>query len=132
MALPKYAITREFPDLSFDEAKERTIEALSEEGFGILAEIDVQDTLKKKLDVDFRRYTILGACNPPLAHQALQNELHLGLLLPCNVVVMEREGGGAVVSAVRPTDMFNIVDNPQMAPVARDVELMMKRVIQNL
>lgn len=132
MALPKYAITREFPDLSFEEAMERTIEALSEEGFGILAEIDVQDTLKKKLDVDFRRYTILGACNPPLAHQALQNELHLGLLLPCNVVVMEREGGGAVVSAVRPTDMFNIVDNPQMAPVARDVELMMKRVIQNL
>ncbi len=132
MALPKYGITREFPDADFDEILDRTVEALSGEGFGVLTEIDVKETLKKKLDVEFRAYRILGACNPPLAHQALQNELYLGLLLPCNVIVMERNGGGSVVSAVRPTEMFNIVDNPQMAPVARDVELMMKRVIQNI
>ncbi|MFO7767691.1 MAG: DUF302 domain-containing protein [bacterium] len=132
MALPKYGITRELPDVSFEEAMERTVEALSEEGFGVLTEIDVKETLKEKLDVEFRQYRILGACNPPLAYQALQNELHLGLLLPCNVIVMEREGGGSVVSAVRPTEMFNIVDNPQMAPVARDVERMMTKVIQDL
>ena len=132
MALPKYGITRELPDVSFEDALERTTEALSEEGFGVLSEIDVQETLKKKLDVDFRKYRILGACNPPLAHQALQGELYLGLLLPCNVIVMERKEGGSVVSAVRPTEMFNIVDNPQMAQLARDVQKKLDRVMDSL
>lgn len=91
--------------------------ALKEEGFGVLTEIDVKDTMKKKIDVDFRKYTILGACNPQLAHLALNAELEIGLLLPCNVIVYE-EGDGSVVSIVDPVSMMQMADADALAPVA--------------
>jgi len=103
--------------LSYPEAVERVIAALKEQGFGVLTEIDVKATLKQKLDVDFRRYVILGACNPPLAHQALQTNLDVGLLLPCNVIVYE-EGPGSVVSIVDPVAMLRVLEDPAVLPVA--------------
>ncbi len=132
MDAPAYGLTRELPDVAYEQAVDRVVEALASEGFGVLTEIDVKDTLKKKLDVDFRKYVILGACNPPLAHQALQAELFMGLLLPCNVVVMEREGGGSVVSLIQPTEMFRIVENPDVAPVASEVSTRLERVLESI
>ena len=106
---------------SMDEAVAAVTEGLATEGFGVLTEIDVKATLKKKIDVDFRRYVILGACNPPLAHQALGAEPLLGLLLPCNLVVMEREEGGSIVAALKPTAAFELVDKEPVR-VVLDVE----------
>jgi uncharacterized protein (DUF302 family) len=117
--------------LPFDQAVERTVEALKAEGFGVLTEIDVQATLKRKLDADFRPYRILGACNPPFAHQALLAERHLGILLPCNVVV-QQAGGGTEVSAVDPTVAMEAVDNPALEEVARAVSAKLRRVINSL
>jgi uncharacterized protein (DUF302 family) len=108
------AATTESP---FEEAVERVREELRSEGFGVLCEIDVQATLKEKLGVGGEPYLILGACNPPLAHQALTAEPDLGVLLPCNVVVYRR-GGETHISAVDPARMLSIVDNPELAPVA--------------
>ena len=132
MDTPTYGLTRELPDVPYDQAVERVTEALASEGFGVLTEIDVQETLKKKLDVEFRKYAILGACNPPLAHRALQAELLMGLLLPCNVVVMEGDGGGSVVSLIQPVEMFRIVDNPEVAPIADEVGARLERVLEKL
>lgn len=129
---PEYVLERELPDLDYDTAVDTVTAALAEEGFGVLTEIDVKATLKKKLDVDFRRYVILGACNPKLAHRALQEETHLGALLPCNVIVMERDGGGSVVFAFRPSKGFEVVDNPAMEPIADEVEARIGRVLDNL
>ncbi len=117
--------------LSFDEAVEKTINALKEEGFGILTDIDVKKTLKEKLDVDFKRYRILGACNPPRALKALEGEEEIGLLLPCNVIVYEKDDG-TIVSAIRPSVAFSIVDNQDLAPIADEVEEILKRVIDGL
>ena len=128
----RYALVKDLPEMGYDEAVERTTELLAEEGFGILTEIDVKATLKKKLDLDFRRYVILGACNPKLAHQALSGEPLLGVLLPCNVVVMDREGGGVTVAAFKPTAGFSLVDNPEVAPIAEQVEEKMRRVLDAL
>ncbi len=97
----------------------------------MLTEIDVQATLKKKLDVDFRRYAILGACNPPLAHQSLQAEIEIGLLLPCNVIVYE-ENGGCVVSILHPIAMMSVIDNPDLEPVAEEARTRLERVIKAL
>jgi uncharacterized protein (DUF302 family) len=105
--------------IPYDEAVLRTRAALKEQGFGVLTEIDVHATLKAKLNADFRRYIILGACNPPLAHRALSNALDAGLLLPCNVIVYE-EGDGAVVSALNPTMMADFFPNDPMKDVARE------------
>ena len=116
-------------DVSFDEALSKVPEALKTEGFGVLTEIDVKQTLKKKLDVDFRRYTILGACNPPLAHKALQNDLFLGLLLPCNVVVYEDDNGKVAVSFINPKEMFKVVDNPDVQGIAEEVDAKMRRAL---
>ena len=116
-------------DVSFDEALSKVPEALKTEGFGVLTEIDVKQTLKKKLDVDFRRYTILGACNPPLAHTALQNDLFLGLLLPCNVVVYEDDSGKVAVSFINPKEMFKVVDNPDVQGIAEEVDAKMRRAL---
>jgi len=118
--------------MDYDVAVERTTELLTEEGFGVLTEIDVKATFEKKLDLDFKRYVILGACNPELAHQALTGEPILGVLLPCNVVVMDREGGGVIVAAFKPTAGFSLVDNPEVAPIAEQVEERMRRVLDRL
>jgi len=118
-------------DMSYEAAVERTKAALKEEGFGVLTEIDVKATLKEKLDADFRKYVILGACNPSLAHQALNTELEIGLLLPCNVIVHE-EDGGSVVSIVDPIAMLGVVENPDLEPVAQEARTRLQRVVEAL
>lgn len=118
-------------DRPFDEVMARTKAALKEEGFGVLSEIDVQATLKEKIGADFERYVILGACNPHLAHRALQAEHELGLLLPCNVIVHEHAGGMAV-AIVDPDAMLGVVDNPVLAEVAVEAKARLQRVIQRL
>lgn len=129
---PSYGLTRELPNLAYETAIERTIEALKTEGFGILTRIDVNDVFKARLDIDFRKYVILGACNPKLAHQALTAEPWIGLLLPCNVVVTEADGGGSLVSIASPKTMFSIVPNPAAAPLASDVEQRLTRVLERI
>ncbi len=119
-------------DLPFDEAVERTREALKAEGFGVLSTTDVRQTMKEKLDVDFEPYVILGACNPQLAHRALAAEHELGLLLPCNVIVHEHEGKGAV-SIVDPAQMLGVVgENPELAAVAQEAGERLRRVVTAL
>ncbi len=115
----------------FEEAITRVTEALKQEGFGILTEIDVQETLKKKLNVDFRRYKILGACNPPFAHQALQAEEYIGTMLPCNVIVQEK-AGGVEVAAVDPVASMAAVRNEQLGLIAGEVRRKLEKVIQNV
>jgi uncharacterized protein (DUF302 family) len=115
-------------DLPYEEAVARATAALQQEGFGVLTEIDVQATLKKKLDVDFRRYLILGACNPHLAHRGLIAEKELGLLLPCNVIVYEDEPGRSVISIVDPLAMLGVVDNPALREVADEAAARLQRV----
>ncbi|MFC1974789.1 DUF302 domain-containing protein [Chloroflexota bacterium] len=119
-------------NVSYEEAIEKTTVALKEEGFGVLTEIDVKATLKKKLDADFQRYMILGACNPPLAYQALQNELEIGLLLPCNVIVYETEPGQSVVSVVNPMAMLGVVENEALQKVADEAQARLTRVVDKL
>ena len=120
-------------NMPYDQALAKTTAALKAEGFGVLTEIDVKATMKKRLDADFRRYVILGACNPPLAHQALSSELELGLLLPCNVIVYENDEGGSVVSAMDPQVVIgSVVKNPAMETVAREVTARLHRVIDSL
>ena len=118
-------------DLSFTEAVERAREALKSEGFGVLCEIDIKEKLKEKLGVDFRNYVILGACNPPLAYQTLQEELGIGLLLPCNVVVYEQDGR-SVVAAIDAVKMLSVVGNPKLEATASQVNEMLRRVIDSL
>ena len=117
---------------SYEETIPRVTDALKQEGFGILTQIDVKDMLKKKLDVDFPKYIILGACNPPLAHQALSAETEIGLLLPCNVIVYEGKDGRTVVAAQDPDAALGIVGNPAIAPIAKDARERLVRVIKSL
>lgn len=119
-------------NLSFDEAIEKTTAVLKEEGFGVLTEIDIKETLKKKLDVNFRNYRILGACNPPNAYKALQAEGHIGLMLPCNVIVQEHEDGKVEVSAVDPVASMQAIENNELGEVADTVRGMLKKVIDRL
>ena len=119
-------------NLSFDDAIEKVTDQLKEEGFGILTEIDVKQTLKKKLDADFRNYRILGACNPPLAHQALQKERMIGTMLPCNVIVQEAEDGGVEIAAVDPVASMSAVENKELEGVAEEVRNRLKKVIDSL
>jgi len=119
-------------EIPYEEALPRVVEALQQEGFGVLTEIDVKATLKKKLDADFRKYKILGACNPHLAHRALQAELELGLLLPCNVIVYEADGGQTVVTAVDPLVMMNMTQNNDLQEIAEEANAKLKRALQNL
>jgi uncharacterized protein (DUF302 family) len=126
----EYGFTVHLP-VPYEQAIEQATAALKEQGFGILTEIDVQATMKKKLDVDFGRYVILGACNPPLAYRALQAEPEIGLLLPCNVIVYA-EGDGSVVSIVDPLSMLGIVHNPEVTPVADEARARLQKVIDRL
>ena len=119
-------------ELPYEEAVEKVTAALKEEGFGVLTEIDVRATLKKKLDVDFPRYIILGACNPPLAHRALQEEHEIGALLPCNVIVYDDEAGGSVVSAVDPHAMLGVVQKEELNAVADEVAERLQRALNTL
>ena len=116
----------------FDEAIETVTAALAQKGFGVLTSIDVSATLKKKLDVEFPPYTILGACNPKLAHKALSAENKIGTMLPCNVVVQQLEDGRIEVSAVDPAASMQAIDNPALAAIAGDVRDMLKAVIAGL
>jgi len=116
----------------FEEALERIPEALKSEGFGVLTEIDVKQTLKKKIDVDFRRYRILGACNPPLAHKALLTNLDAGLMLPCNVVVYEGDDGKATILAIDPTLTVAAQQDPAIREIATAVRDKLGRVVDSL
>mgnify|MGYP000639042556 FL=1 len=119
-------------DTSFEDAIEKVTADLKEEGFGILTEIDVKETLKKKLDVDFKKYKILGACNPGFAHQALQHEDKIGTMLPCNVIVEEHEDGSVEVSAVNPIASMQAVSNEKLSDIAGEVRDRLEKVIQAL
>ena len=118
-------------DCSFDEAISKVTEAVGEEGFGVLTEIDVQGTLKKKLDVEFSRYRILGACNPKSAYAALQAEREIGLLLPCNVIVYD-EGGKSMVSILDPLSIFSLVGREAVKPLAEEVKAKLLKVLERL
>lgn len=119
-------------NLPYEQAVQKTTDALKAEGFGVLSQIDMQATLKQKLDVDFRRYVILGACNPPLAHRALSANLDVGLLLPCNVTVYE-EGNGSVVTAIDPVEMLGVLKEDSVAhEVAVEARARLRRVIASL
>jgi uncharacterized protein (DUF302 family) len=115
--------------MSYDDTVEKVTSELKKEGFGVLTSIDVRDTLKKKIDVDFKKYIILGACNPTLAHKALQSEEELGLLLPCNVLVYERERE-TVVSVFNPLIMTEIIENNNLTPIATEVKERLERVLK--
>ncbi len=119
-------------ELSMDAAIAKVTEALKKEGFGVLTEIDVQKTLKAKIDVDFRPYRILGACNPGFAHQALLAEDKIGTMLPCNVIVQEHAPGTVEVSAIDPMESMKAVENPALGGVATQVQSRLKRVIESL
>jgi uncharacterized protein (DUF302 family) len=119
-------------DITFDGAIERVTDALASQGFGVLTTIDVKATMKKKLDIDFRPYTILGACNPQFAHKALEAEDKIGTMLPCNVIVQDIGGGHVEVSAVDPAASMAAVDNPALGAIAGEVRDRLKKVIDEL
>lgn len=128
----RYYISTTLKNTTFGEAVKLTTAALKEEGFGVLTEIDIKNTLKSKLDVDFYNYTILGACNPKMAHQALQAENKIGTMLPCNVIVQEREPGQIEISAVDPAVSMLAVENDSLAEIATDVQQKLRKVIQSI
>jgi len=119
-------------DTSYEDAVSKVTEALKEEGFGILTEIDVKSTLKKKLGVDFRKYVILGACNPPYAHRTLQADLDVGLLLPCNVIVYETDDKKAYVSALNPVSALEVIKSQELRSIAGEVSEKLKRVLDRV
>jgi uncharacterized protein (DUF302 family) len=118
--------------VGFDEAVRQTIEALKVQGFGIITEVDVKETLKKKIGVDFRNYRILGACNPQLAYEALQVEDKVGTMLPCNVVVQDAGGGKTEVAAIDPVASMQAIDNPRLKKAAERVQSLLRTVIESL
>ena len=132
MANADYGITVQLKGIDLQAAYDKVVAALKEQGFGVLTEIDVKKTLKEKLGVDFRKYLILGACNPPLAHRSLQAEPLIGLLLPCNVVLFENDDGSVTVSAVDPEKMFEVVGNPDVAPIAKEVKGKLTKALESL
>ncbi|MBU2493041.1 MAG: DUF302 domain-containing protein [Bacteroidetes bacterium] len=125
-----YYFSKKSP-LGFEDAIEKVTDALKSEGFGILSKIDVRETLKTKLDVDFHSYIILGACNPPFAYQALQVEDKIGIMLPCNVIVQEKENGSEI-SAVDPVASMQAIDNPKLGEIAGEIRKRLQRVIDSL
>ena len=127
----EYAFTTVL-NTSYEDAISKITDALKEEGFGILTEIDVKATLKKKLGVDFRKYIILGACNPPYAHRTLQADLDVGLLLPCNVVVYETDDKKAYVSALNPVSALEVIKSEELRKIANEVSDKLKRVVDKV
>jgi uncharacterized protein (DUF302 family) len=127
----KYYLSKDV-DAPFAEVLDRVTASLKEQGFGILTEIDVKATLKKKLDVDFRKYMILGACNPSLAHAALREEDKIGVLLPCNVIVQDREGEGVEVAAMDPAAFMNAVGNPALEKIAEEARSRLNSAFEDL
>ena len=119
-------------NLDFDEAVSSVARALKKEGFGILTDIDVKSTIKKKLDVDFRNYRILGACNPPFAYKALQTEDKIGTMLPCNVIVQETADGGIEIAAIDPIASMKAIDNPKLSEIAETIGQKLKTVIETV
>lgn len=119
-------------DASYEDAVSKVTDALREEGFGVLTEIDVKSTLKKKLGVDFRKYVILGACNPPYAHRTLQADLDVGLLLPCNVIVYETDDKKAYVSAFNPVSALEVIKSEELRKIAEEVSGKLKRVLDKV
>jgi uncharacterized protein (DUF302 family) len=114
---------------TFEEVENRTRKSLKEEGFGVLTEIDVKETLRKKMGIEFRKYKILGACNPPFAYKALQSEDKIGTMLPCNVIVQEVEKGEVEVAAIDPIASMQAIRNAALEPVAKEVQIKLKKVI---
>ena len=127
----KYAFSTVL-DASYEDAVTQVRDALREEGFGVLTEIDVKETLKKKLGKEFRRYVILGACNPPYAYRSLQADLDVGLLLPCNVIVYETDDSKAYVAAINPVAALEVIQNRELKVIAREVSEKLRRVIEQL
>lgn len=127
-----YFFNKTLQSTSFDKVIDRVTEALKSEGFGVLTDIDVKATFKKKLDVDFRNYRILGACNPNFAHKAIGAEDKIGVFLPCNVVVQELENGDVEVAAVDPIASMSTVENPALGEIASQVQESLKRVVAGL
>lgn len=117
---------------SFEDATTKVKEALQQEGFGVISEIDLKEKFKEKLQVDFRNYKILGACNPKLAHQAIQQEPNIGVMLPCNVLLQEHENGEVEVTAINPMETMAAVDNPNLSSLAEEVSQKLKIAINNL
>ena len=127
----KFGFTR-ILNMAYEEALITVQEALKEEGFGVLTSIDIHSTLKKKLDVDFRKYMILGACNPPYAFQALQADLDVGLLLPCNVILYETDDHKTYVSAINPVSVLGVIQNEALRNIAESVSVKLQNVIENI
>ena len=119
-------------NVSFEEAISKVTDELKKEGFGILTDIDVKEALKKKLNVDFKKYRILGACNPPFAYQALQAEDKIGTMLPCNVIVQELADGSVEVAAVDPVASMQAIENPELGEIAVRVQAKLQKVVENL
>ncbi|HEY0669769.1 MAG TPA: DUF302 domain-containing protein [Sphingobacteriaceae bacterium] len=126
-----YNLTKKV-NYSFDEALEKTKAALSNEGFGVISEIDLKDKFREKLNIDFREYRILGACNPKLAHQAIEKEDKIGVLLPCNVLVQKHENGQVEVTAVNPMETMSGVNNPELDLIASEVSSKLQKVIESV
>ncbi|MBK8480650.1 MAG: DUF302 domain-containing protein [Proteobacteria bacterium] len=131
MQAQTYGYEKRITGASLDVVRAKVTAALAAEGFGVLTEIDVKATLKKKLELDFRPYVILGACNPTLAHRALEADPQVGLLLPCNVVLQQAEGG-ILVSIVNPQMMFSVVAKPELEPIAKEADERLRRVLAAL
>lgn len=119
-------------DASYEDAISKVVDALKEEGFGVLTEIDVKATLKKKLDREFRKYVILGACNPPYAHRSLEVDLDVGLLLPCNVIVYETDDKRSYVSAINPIAALGVIKSEELRTIAEEISGKLKRVIDRI
>ena len=128
----KYYYNRIINSNNFSNVKEKVIESLKKEGFGVLTQINIKETLKKKLDVDFRPYEILGACNPPFAYKALQAEDKIGTMLPCNVIIQEMEDGKIEVAAVNPSASMIAIKNEALAEIANEIEQKLQNVIKNI
>ena len=126
-----YYFTKTTP-LGYEQALAKVQDELKKEGFGIITEIDVRETLKKKLNVDFRKYKILGACNPAFAHQALQVESRIGTMLPCNVIVQEREDGQTEISAINPLVSMKAVSNPQLEQIGNQIAAKLEGVVERV